>query len=769
MKMRKFAGYCVLIVLIMTMLACNKNDVKIQLLPEPAFISVTGGQYRISSLVPVCLGSDDADLKMAADYLMERLTVTAGLNLDLEVNSTKGKGIHLALESLDFSDNPDAYELTVTGNSATITGNSARAVFYGVQTLMQLLPPQIFGNEETLKPGQLLIPCVEIRDEPRYSWRGMHLDVGRHIFPVEFIKKYIDLIAMHKMNVFHWHLTEDQGWRIEIKKYPLLTEIGSVRKTAEGGTYGGFYTQEQIKEVVEYARTRFVDVMPEIELPGHSVAALAGYPELSCTGGPFEVRQVWGVAADVYCAGKEETFEFLENVLTEVVDLFPFEYFHIGGDECPKIRWEDCPDCQKRILEEGLADEHELQSWFIRRIEKFLQTKNRRLVGWDEILEGGLAPEATVMSWRGVAGGIQAAREFHDVIMSPTSHCYFDFYQGNPAHEPKAIGGFLTMEKVYSFEPTPEALTQEEAKHILGAQGNVWTEYIPTTEQAEYMAVPRMSALAEVVWTPQALRDYELFLYRMQAHYLRLDEMDVNYRIPVPIVSANSFVFIREFTLELHKAVDGAKILFSTDGSDPAESGQEYTEPIKFTQDTRIKAVIKMPSGHTSSTLDINLDQQDIVTGMDLERQAGVSYSLFEGNFKSVYDFKDLKSYSHGNVSKPGFPEELPEGPYGLVERGYIQIERAGIYRFYTFSDDGSVLIVRGQEVVNNDGLHGGREASGEIALGQGWHPFELRYFQAGGGSILELEYSGPDLEKQSIEEDNLASFSSAMKMLKMN
>ncbi len=758
-----------MIVFLGLLTGCSKKDIEIQIIPEPASVSVSGGHFRMSSSVSVSLGSDDADLKLAADYLKERLSVSTGMDIDIIVNSSKGKSISLSLETLDFSDNPDAYKLIVTRKGVDITGNSARAVFYGVQTLMQLMPPEIFGNEKALEPGQILIPCVEIRDEPRYSWRGMHLDVGRHLFPLEFIKKYIDLIAMHKMNVFHWHLTEDQGWRIEIKKYPLLTEIGSQRKTADGGTYGGFYTQEQIKEVVEYARTRFVDIMPEIELPGHSVAALAGYPELSCTGGPFEVRQVWGVAADVYCAGKEETFEFLENVLSEVIELFPFEYFHIGGDECPKIRWKDCPDCQKRIKDEGLADEHELQSWFIRRIEKFLITKNRRLVGWDEILEGGLAPEATVMSWRGVKGGIQSARESHDVIMSPTSHCYFDFYQGDPVHEPKAIGGYLTMEKVYSFEPTPDVLNSEEAKYILGAQGNVWTEYISTTEQVEYMAVPRMSALAEVVWTPASIRDYELFLYRMNAHYLRLEEMNVNYRIPTPVVSANSFVFLKEFTLELHKAIDGARILYSTDGSDPSESAQEYTEPLVFTEDVKIKALTMMSSGHSSSIIEINLDQQDIVNGLELERQSGVSYTLFDGSFKSVYDFKDLKSNNHGTVSEIGLPDDLPKGPYGLVERGYILIERAGIYRFYTFSDDGTVLIIRDQEVVDNDGLHGGKEMSGEIALGQGWHPFELRYFQAGGGSILELEYSGSNVEKQNIKKEKLASYASPMKMIRMN
>ncbi|MCD6347525.1 MAG: family 20 glycosylhydrolase [Bacteroidales bacterium] len=757
-----------LLLLMVLLAACSNEQSEVKIVPVPASLTINKGTCRISRMIPLYLSSDDADLKMAADYLLEKITTASGLELNEEViGKQPAKGIYLAVGKVDFSDNPDAYSLNVTAKSIQLTGNSARAVFYGVQTILQLLPPAIFGNDIAMEPGDLVMPCVEIKDEPRYKWRGMHLDVGRHVFPVEFIKKYIDLIAMHKMNVFHWHLTEDQGWRIEIKKYPLLTEIGSVRKTDDGGTYGGYYTQEQVKEVVEYARTRFVDVMPEIEMPGHSVAALAAYPQLSCTGGPFEVRNKWGVSKDVYCAGKEETFDFIEDVLSEVVELFPFKYIHIGGDECPKDRWKECDDCQRRIRQEGLKDEHELQSWFIQRIEKFLQTKNRRLVGWDEILEGGLAPEATVMSWRGISGGIKAAHELHDVIMSPTSHCYFDFYQGDPRYEPKAIGGFLPLEKVYSYEPTPEELNQEEAKHILGAQGNVWTEYIPTTEQAEYMALPRMSALAEVVWSPAELRDYEGFVYRMEAQYARLDAMDVNYRIPVPVVSNNSFVFIKEFTLELHKAVEGGEILFTTDGSDPSVNGKEYTGPITFTQDASVKAVTKMPSGHTSSTIDIALDKQDIVTGIELERVEGLNYSFYKGSFKSVNDFTDLKPTGRGMIREPGLPEEIEEYAYGLVINGYVLIEKAGIYRFFTFSDDGSVLLVRGQAVVQNDGPHAPKESSGEIALGQGWHPVELRYFQAGGGKVLEMKYSGPDLEKQDIPAAKLAAQLSPMKLMR--
>jgi len=360
------------------------------------------------------------------------------------------------------------------------------------------------------------------------------------MFPVEFVKRYIDLLAMLKMNVFHWHLTEDQGWRIEIKRYPELTRIGSRRSSSpvpgdpsqqDGKPYAGFYTQDEIRQVVAYAAERHVNVVPEIEMPGHSMAALASYPELGCTGGPYQVRTQWGIEEDVYCAGNEEVFEFLENVLDEVLDLFPSPFIHVGGDECPKSRWRECPKCQARIKEENLADEDELQSYFIRRIENYLSNRGRRLIGWDEILEGGLAPGATVMSWRGTEGGIRAAQSGHDVVMTPFTHCYFDYYQSEDhENEPAGIGGYLPLETVYAYEPVPEELTPEQGEHILGAQGNVWTEYIFSPAQVEYMAYPRAIALAEVVWTPAEGRDYPDFLRRLEPYLLRLDRMGVNYR-----------------------------------------------------------------------------------------------------------------------------------------------------------------------------------------------------------------------------------------------
>jgi hexosaminidase len=708
--------------------------------------------------------SNDSLLLVAAGYLGDKLGIH-GYKIGIP---NPGKCIYLEIATPSAGRNPEAYTL-VTGKSGIIIhGNSARAVFYGVQTLLQLLPPEVFGEKGLVKRSGIRIPKVSIQDEPRYGWRGMHLDVGRHLYSVEFIKKYIDMLAMHKMNVFHWHLTEDQGWRIEIKKYPRLTEIGSVRKNADGTTYGGFYTQKQIREVVAYAASRFINVMPEIEMPGHSVAALAAYPELSCTGGPFEVRTAWGVSDDVYCAGKEATFDFVQDVLSEVISLFPFRYLHIGGDECPKERWAKCPDCQKRMKAEGLKDEMELQSYFIRRIEQYLIAGNRSLVGWDEILEGGLAPEATVMSWRGVAGGIEAARQGHDVIMSPNSHCYFDHYQGDPKFEPKAIGGYLTLEKVYSYEPTPQELNSDEAKHVLGAQANVWTEYIPTERQVEYMALPRMSALAEVVWSPKELRDYEKFSRRMERQYQRFDAMKLNYRVPAPATSADSHVFTDSLIVDFHTEAPGAQILFTVDGTDPLASGKVYTEPLVLKASAVVKAITRMPSGSTSVQVEVAAGKQEMLLGIQLAMPVapGVDYDQYNGLFTSTKDLDNQKSGSRGVMAAIGLPEPLPEKPFGLIVRGYIKIEKPGVYRFYVKSDDGSTLSFGNRLVVNHDGQHSATEKSGETALGKGWHNFELRYFDAGDAKSLMVSWSGMGIEKQPFPAANLASMATPAEML---
>jgi hexosaminidase len=509
------------------------------IIPAPVSIVQLKGEFVFSGKGKIIISPLNSETRLAGDFLAGLIKNPTGFDITVEEGKKPSRGsVFMTLDTAVKND--EGYILTIKHKDIIIRAKSAVGLFYAVQTIRQLLPVEV--EKPIIVEGiSLAVPACEIKDEPGFVYRGMHLDVGRHMFPVEYIKRYIDMIALHKMNMFHWHLTEDQGWRIEIKKYPKLTEVGAFRKETlvghagkkpyvyDGKPYGGFYTQDEVRDIVAYAKARFVTIIPEIEMPGHALAALASYPELSCTGGPFEVYISWGVVDDVYCAGKEETFNFLEDVLSEVIDLFPGKYIHIGGDECPKIRWEKCPLCQKRIKDEGLKDEHELQSYFIKRIEKFLISKDRKLIGWDEILEGGLAPEATVMSWRGTSGGIAAAKQQHDVIMTPNDYMYLDHYQCDPTDQPLAIGGYLPLERVYSYNPMPSELTEDEQKYILGLQGNLWTEYIPTPEQMEYMAYPRMFAIAETGWTPDRLKDFEEFLSRLEILKKRYDEIGINY------------------------------------------------------------------------------------------------------------------------------------------------------------------------------------------------------------------------------------------------
>ena len=546
-----------LIIAIIT--SCKNPDQEIKnaeddynIVPQPQEIQTKDGRFALDNDLKI---SYSEDLSNEADFLKEVLSGFSTTDISSAVD-VDGGNIYLSI-----SDNltaPEAYTLEVAFDNISIKGADAAGVFYGIQTLQQLVQSKDSVN------SVYYVPAVKIVDQPRFAYRGMHLDVARHFFPVEAVKKYIDLIALHKMNKFHWHLTEDQGWRIEINKYPKLAEVAAFRNgtiighyPGEGNTnevYGGFYTQEEIKDVIAYAATKHVEVIPEIELPGHSGAAIAAYPELSCfpeqptevpndmmsakgkelqaNGTPKVVQESWGVFNDVYCAGKENTFEFLEGVLDEVAELFPSKYIHIGGDECPKAHWEICPQCQQRMKDEGLQDEHELQSYFVQRIEKYLNSKGKQIIGWDEILEGGLAPNATVMSWRGEEGGIEAAKQDHDVIMTPTGYCYFDYYQvdkEDQEDEPLAIGGYLPVEKVYSYNPFPNELASDKHQYILGAQGNLWSEYIPTADKLTYMVLPRMAALAEGVWSPLEKKNFDSFKNRVSHLRTLYDKMDVDY------------------------------------------------------------------------------------------------------------------------------------------------------------------------------------------------------------------------------------------------
>lgn len=534
---------CSLLVIGMNFISCTpKAEADLDIVPYPFSVESGRGVFEIAGAdfyVDPSLG--ERTMKAVDDFRL----LLSGASGDESLLS-EGKSGASVVFLLDSTLGKEEYNLDVTQRKVVVKSSDLNGAVYAIETIKQLLPVEIYKNSPA-ENVSWTIPCVKIHDKPRFAYRGLHMDPSRHFFEVDEVKRYIDIIVLHKMNTLHWHLTDDQGWRIEIRKYPKLTEIGAYRdKTLIGHLnddkgydytrYGGFYTQDDIREVVEYAASKGVTVIPEIDLPGHMLAALAAYPEYGCTGGPYEVWGRWGVSEDVLCAGKEETFEFLEGVLTEVMELFPSEYIHIGGDESPKVRWEKCPACQARIKELGLKDgekysaEHYLQSYVTARVERFLNSHGRKIIGWDEILEGELAPGATVMSWRGVEGGLQAAKLGHDAIMTPSTHFYFDYCQSDtPENEPLGIGGYIPVEKCYSYEPFTPEMTDEEKGHILGVQANLWTEYIKTPEHLEYMLLPRAAALSEVQWCAPENKSYERFQKSMK-HYADIyDALGYNY------------------------------------------------------------------------------------------------------------------------------------------------------------------------------------------------------------------------------------------------
>lgn len=587
-----------------TAIYTNAQDVsptksKISVIPQPLSVTETAGSFSIPAETRILYDPGNVELKRIAVTLSGHIQSLTGQSYPVKTSGESAKSILLTLKNAPDSLGKEGYLLVSNPQGMVLKANTPQGIFYGMQTIYQLLPIK----KDRISQGGISIPAVTIADKPRYGWRGMMLDVGRHFYPVDFVKQYIDYLAMHKMNSFHWHLTEDQGWRIEIKKYPELTKTSAFREGTMIGAYsnnpkydtirhGGFYTQDQVRDVVAYAKDRYINVVPEIEMPGHALAALAAYPELSCTGGPFKVGKIWGVYDDVFCAGNEKTFEFLENVLTEVAALFPSPIIHIGGDESPKTRWKVCDKCQARIKAEGLKDEHELQSYFIKRIENFLLTKNKNIIGWDEILEGGLAPNAAVMSWRGTEGGIAAAKQHHEVVMSPNSHLYFDHYQAKSTREPLAIGGYTTLERVYSYDPTPTELNAEEAKYIKGVQANLWTEYISKPEKVEYMTMPRLAALAEVAWTQPSNKNWENFKWRMEDQYDRYAAKGINYakspydvRQKVIIESALTKATV-SFSTDSHDP----QIFYTLDGSEPTAASLAYKKSFEVRRTATIKA-----------------------------------------------------------------------------------------------------------------------------------------------------------------------------------
>ena len=583
--------------------SCGSHDPQIAIVPYPNHLETGRGTYRVTDRPVTCDSRTDERTQRAVVGFAARLaTVTGGTNPVTVADEVPASGIRFVT---DESLPAEGYELNVDGEGIEVRASQFPGFLYALQSLEQLLPAAVYGTEPA-PDAAWEVPCVKIADAPRFAYRGMHLDVARHFFSVDEVKRYIDVMAIHKLNTLHWHLTDDQGWRIEIKRYPELTAVGSIRKatvvrkewgTYDGTPYGGFYTQDEIRDVVKYAADRGVTVIPEIDLPGHMLAALTAYPELGCTGGPYEVWGRWGVADDVLCPGREKTFEFLEGVLTEVMELFPSEYIHIGGDECPKVRWEKCPRCQAKIRQLGLKDdgehtaEHYLQSYVTDRIGKFLAQHGRRIIGWDEILEGRAPSDAVVMSWRGSEGGIAAAKLGHDVIMTPNSHFYFDYYQSlDTDAEPFGIGGYIPMEQVYSYDPAFPELTPEQQRHILGVQANLWTEYVLSDEHLEYMLLPRLAALSEVQWCLPETKDWNRFIgsFRMDKIYSQLGYEFAKHIFGVTAsyaVDPEKGGVVMTLTTQ-----GGAPIRYTLNGSDPTASSPLYKAPVTIGESCTFKA-----------------------------------------------------------------------------------------------------------------------------------------------------------------------------------
>ena len=734
----------IIITLALFTVACTKTHEEkpynrgINITPIPLELTEGTGEFILNKNV-VFVSSDDQLNKVAA-YFAAKIKNSTGYNLKTVIETPKDNFINLNIvETIPVND--EGYLLEVTDKGIHIQAKTPQGAFYGMQTVMQLLPAEI-ESPTLIKDVNWKMPAVTIKDEPRFKYRGQHLDVCRHFSDVDFIKKQLDVLAMFKINTFHWHLTEDQGWRIEIKKYPRLTEISAQRIEGEGHVYGPyFYTHEQVKEVVAYAKERFIEVIPEIELPGHGVAALAAYPELSCTGGPFEVRNVWGVSNDIYCAGNEETFQFFEDVIAEVVPLFESEYFHIGGDEAPKGRWKNCPKCQARIKAENLkankehSAEEMLQSYFVQRIEKVLTQHGKKMIGWDEILEGGLAATATVMSWRGESGGIAAGNMGHDVIMTPHPWLYLDSFQQDEKVSPTGIGSFTPLAKTYSYDPIPEKLDESKKHHILGVQGNVWTEYMYSPELIEYYTYPRILALSEIAWSALERKDYKDFERRLENQRARLDMHQIAYFIPVPEdrdrASYDFVAFTNTAVLDLRTA-EPVTIVYTLDGSEPNAQSAVFEKPLHFTENTTVKTRSIVLSGRMSRVRTIEFEKQTFAPAVaQTDLKPGFKAEYYKGVMHTVSQLEGKTPDETGWVATPreakyrvrDYRELYPEDYYNTVLDGYIEIIENGVY---FISTNATELWINGKLFISSEGQVTKQTSNRSIALAKGYHSVKL-------------------------------------------
>ncbi|WP_103070085.1 family 20 glycosylhydrolase [Aquimarina sediminis] len=723
-------------------------DKSLSITPKPLNVKKTQGHFELNKTTTFLCHEESS--KVIANFFIEKLKISTGHSFSISNNGDNNKNtIQLIKEtSSDFDD--EEYAVSITKDQVSIKAKTDQGLFYGMQTLMQLLPQYNTTNKTQLP---FKIQAVDINDKPRFAWRGMHLDVSRHFFSTDFIKKQLDVLSLFKINKFHWHLTDDQGWRIEIKKYPKLTSIGSKRKNADGTFHQGYYTQEEIKEVVAYAKERFIDVIPEFDTPGHAIAILAAYPELSCEDEKYEVRNLWGVESSILCAGKEETYTFIEDVIKELSSLFPYEYYHMGGDEVPKDQWKNSLVCQELKKREGLKDEKEIQSYFMARVEKILVKYKKKMIGWDEILEGGITPTTNIMSWQGEEGGIKAANEGHDVIMTPSQFCYFNFYQGDPKAEPLAFGGYIPLEKVYNYDPIPKEIAEDKKKHILGAQGNVWTEYTYEDETIEYLLYPRILALAETTWTQKENKAYDNFLDRLDPIYEILDYYKINHHIPLPEgPTANNIVFIDSVNVSF-STTHPVKMVYTTDGTDPNANSKAYTDPLHFTEDTELRIASILKNGKMSNIRKITIVKKSPIAPIGkTDLSQGLIMKEVKGYFNNISDISNttepqtsiIKKIEDANTTYHWGHQVNKDNFKAIFLDGFIDIPEDGVYYFSSAQDQ---IWIADQLVIDYKESLKKHPKENSIALQKGKHKLKIVYLNnvakgwATDWNTVELKY----------------------------
>ncbi|SHL36730.1 hexosaminidase [Chitinophaga jiangningensis] len=727
-----------------TLMAQDADPQRYPLIPYPQELTAQQGEFVVGRNTNIVSAGAFANEVKQLQQLM-----TSFLGTKLPVTAKVGQSSILLVQDQSIK-GEEEYQLDITPSRLTLRARTGAGIFRGIQTLTQLMP----AGAEKMKT--IAIPAATIKDHPVYDYRGMHLDVARHFFSVKYVKKFLDVMALYKMNKFHWHLTDDQGWRIEIKKYPLLTEQGAwrtfnnqdsvcIEKSKEnpdmaldqehiiqrtGKTlYGGFYTQAEIKEVIAYAAARHIEIIPEIDMPGHMMAAIKAYPFLTC-----DSENGWGKTFSTpICPCEETTFKFAEDVFTEIAALFPSKYIHLGADEVEKTSWAKSPACEAVMKANNLKSVEELQSYFVKRMEKFFNSKGKKLIGWDEILEGGVSPTAVVMYWRSWVpkAPIEAAKNGNRVIMTPGNPLYFD-----------GIPGKNTISTVYHFNPIPKGLTTTEAANILGAQANIWTEWIPSEKRADYMYMPRMTALAEVLWTNK--QRYDNYYQRLIVSFAQMDRLHVNYRLPDLEGFTGDNVFVDKGTLNVIKPLANMTVHYTLDGSVPSLQSPLLNGPLTITRPETIKLAAFSPAGIRGDIYTLNYRQQTYQKPVSGDgTQTGLKLSMFDGSFKTVAKIKATADTTVA-VSNVEIPEQMGKGgkPFGAKLEGLIEVPATGIYSFYLTADDGAVLYIGGEEVVNNDGWHAPVQKSGQVALEKGLHPFLVSFVEGGGGYTLKLEYS---------------------------